>query len=449
MRRKLASTRAKSHRIRLLLPHICLSFGVCLAGTAFAVSPTDSTPQNATWDEVTNHFVALKPDVSDQSERDGALLRKLDPQRALPFIAAFLGKDQPQGVRLNALSALNGAALPESAVLIERIALDAKEDPVVRYSALWPTLTKFDHAHARNIGIMSLRDPERTVRLGAYRLLGEVGGEEAVAALERQFLATDEKGLVTEALGRTKDPAAIKFLVARTPVAALRKDQLWRDAFVRAMAGTPVAEAKPAMIELIRGGDSYATRRALPYLRQFPLAELGPELVALFEESSHKKRLKDYPDLWLFANSPALSAESTGPLRELVREVYPEAEFGTATAQSVELDDEAFGAAIAATFGSRPVGLGREANSIKLVLADRIPSAQLLARLQNIGYPVEPVSRYEIDSRICLVGLVRRIGDEQILLIESFYDSVWGFLLVRQNERWVLVKREHLRTLCW
>lgn len=448
--RPLATAEATCYSGRITFAATSLWLGVFLAGPAFSLSPPDRMPANKTWAEVTRHFATLKPDQMHESRADGTLLRQIDPQRVLPFLSGFLGKDQPQGVRLNALCALDAAAVPESAAIVENIALDPAEDPRVRYSALWPTLTNFDKDRASEIGIACLRDPERTVRLGAYWLLGRVGGDAAVAALQRQFLTTDEKNLAAQALGHTREPSAIKFLVRHSPLEELRRDDDRRDAFVRAMAATPIADAEAPITELVKGADCYLIKQALPYFRAFLSSDVGPDLVAYFEHAAlREKRLRHYPDLWFFANAPALYADATERLRALVREVYPDAEFGTPVAESSELDDETLGAVIAATFGSKPAGLGHNASTIQLVVNGSAPSEQVVTQLQHGGYPVEPASRYEIDQRICAINGFQRIADGQILLEQTFFDSVWGFLVARQNGNWVVAKRERLRILCW
>jgi hypothetical protein len=165
------------------------------------------------------------------------------------------------------------------------------------------------------------------------------------------------------------------------------------------------------MVELMRLGDWLLQRDALPYFRKFPSAEAGPCIVAFFED--------------------------------------PEAVFDEVVTEAAEIDDDTLGAVIRATFGKRPVGLGPYAKSIWLVANSKTASPGVLGRLQDIGYPVEAVPEYRIDDRICDVHSVQRLTDDQVLLQETFNDTVWGFLVVRKDKNWVVAKRERLRILCW
>jgi hypothetical protein len=324
-----------------------LVLALLLSTRVFAVTAPSHPPRTWTWEEITQDFATLAPDRSDFSERDGALMKNLNPAGTLTFLLPFLAKDRPQGVRLNALYALRAAALPESARVVEGIALDLTEDPRVRYSALWPFLTKFDKTRAADIGLTCLRDKERTVRLGAYWLVGQTGGTAVIDALkERFFLAAEEKQLALQALGNTKDPAAIKFLVEHSPIDHLRSDKDWRDNFVRAMAATPIAEAQPTMLALMNEGDHLLRAQALPYFRALPSAEVGPCIVDYFNDPKTRRGLKTYADVWFFANSPALTEESKEPLRERVKETYLEAVFDKVASERGEVDDDTLGAVI-------------------------------------------------------------------------------------------------------
>ena len=426
-----------------------LALSACLCGTIFAQPLPDRAPANKTWEEVTAHFASLRADQMLESRIDGALLREISPERTLSFLAGFLSKDQPQAMRVHALCALGAAAIPESAAIVESLALDRTEDPKVRHAALWPTLAKFDKDRARAIGISCLRDPERTVRLGAYSLLGNVGGNAAVAALQRQFLTNADRERAAVALGSTKEPSAIKFLVKHSPLEELRRNRDRRDAFVHAMATTPTRDALRVMTDLADGADCYLIQQALPYFRAFHSPEIGPDLVAYFEDgAARRRRLPDYHDLWFFANSRALGADSTARLRALVKEINPDAQFDLPAADPGEIDDETLGAAIAATFGSGPLGLARGANLTRLRVNGRAAPAKALMHLQGAGYSVEPADQGEMNLQVCSVRHVRRLGERQIVLHATFSSVVSAFLLVRENDNWVVAKREDLGIKC-
>jgi hypothetical protein len=387
-----------------------LFLALFLFGNVYAFGKTNQPSSDWTWEEITKDFAALRPDSSDRSLKDGALLRKIDPARTLSFLLPFLSKDQPPGIRLNAISAFNGAELPDSAPFIEKVALDSEEDSRVRYSALWPTLSKFDKTRASEVGIACLSDKEKTVRLGAYWLLGHTGGAAAIDALKARFLTSDEKQLALQALGDTKDPEAIKFLVEQSSADDLRKDEAWRRNFARAMAATPIAEAQEKMVGLMHYGDWLVQRDALLYFRTFPSAEAGPCIVAYFEDPRTSRGLKSYADTWFFANATALRAETKESLRDCVRETYPEAVFDKGLTEPAVLDDDTLSAIIGATFGKEPSSLSP-------------------------------------DERSC-VGSVQRIADDQVLLKQNSGSAVIGFLVVRKDGHWVVAAKKLLRIIC-
>lgn len=311
---------------------------------------------------------------------------------------------------MNALRALNSAALPDAAPIIERIVLDVEDDPAIRSAALGD-LAKFDNAQAAEVGIACLRDKERQVRHTACWVLGELGGEAVIAALKDHFLTSNEKGSAAYALGRTRDPEIARFVIAQTSLDELRKDCGLQQSYAGVMGEIPLAEAYETMLTLLREGCSHARNRAVSYFRAFPTAEAGADIVAQLEDRAKARpALRTYSDVWFFANAPGLTEKSKDCLRRRVLATYPEAVFDKVRTEPPVFDDDTVGAIIGATLGKDPSSLS-------------------------------------LDERKQF-GAVERIADDQILLTQHTGSADLGYLVVRKEGQWVVAVRQLLRIIC-
>jgi hypothetical protein len=278
--------------------------------------------------------------------------------------------------------------------------------------------------------------------------LGVVLAITSAHALGQANIETEQ---AVRALEQTRNPEAIRLLVARCPLDQLRANRRLRDTFVRCLARTPIFEAQATMVALIKEGNSFVRFNALPYFRAVPCAEAGPYIVALFEDPEfHGGSLRFYPDLWFFANAAAIPAESKERLRKIVRLSYAEAQFDRSPAAAAlpPVTDETLVEMIGITFEGKPVGLYPQQSSICLAIHGRETTPQMLEDLQKIYPGVSSTLNCPDDSSICYVHPPQQLTADQVILKETFYDSGWGFLLVQKNGKWIVVKRERLRIIC-
>lgn len=446
------------------LPRAAAGGLIVLLAVAAIATPAPPTELSG-WDNAANDFANLPPESLDRSQKAGALLRQIDPDRTLSFLIAFAGQEKPRGIRLNAFNALSTAALPQSISFCEKTALDQAEDSAIRASALG-CLSVLDPKRAVDVGSICLRADAPEVRTRALWTLSRGGGTAAIAALEQEFTAAasgpaakrsggypaafSDKHMPLEALAATHDAEAARFILQHSQVDKMRRDRRWAGIFVDAMAGSPTIDAQPAMLKLMRDADCYLALQALPYFRQVLSPDAGPYLVDLFEYLNSKpKRLAQYPQLWFFANAPGLRPDSQSRLRRLVTEILPDAAFDVPAVEPPDVNEKTLGQVIAATFGHKPAGFYYYPKLIQLVVNGQEPSAQLVGDLRSAGYPVEATSRYQIVEPICAVDHIQRVADDQMLLNETFSDSVWAFLVARRGADWVLVRKERQQILCW